>query len=186
MRTTVRICDEQSGQNLKCFENIHHILDKSWFSPTCVREWLMENDHFVSAVVFVWSTCGSRCHGFKEQPEVGKAERETTSENEDNDCFCTKPESHAWLNKSGYCHREAKPQHKKKALYKQQVLQSLYCTQVWSTRSIYMVALAKPETCCHLLRLWASCLKSRDRSFCLRKMVCRKSIMSAYKMSRGL
>lgn len=67
---------------------------------------------------------------FKEQREAGKAERETTSENEDNDCFCTKPESHARLNKSSYCHREAKPQHKQKALYKQQVLQSLYCTQV--------------------------------------------------------
>lgn len=43
--------------------------------------------------------------GFKEQHEVRQAERETTSENEGNNCFCTKPESHARLYKSIYCQR---------------------------------------------------------------------------------
>ena len=51
----------------------------------------MENRHFVSADLCVclehlWLAVS----GFKEQRGVGKAERETTSENEDNNCFSTK------------------------------------------------------------------------------------------------
>lgn len=46
----------------------------------------MKNCHFVSAVSLehLWLTVS----GFKEQPEVGKAEREATCENtKDNNCF---------------------------------------------------------------------------------------------------
>lgn len=34
----------------------------------------------------------------------------------------------------------------------------------------YMVAWLHPEICCHLLRLWASCFKSRVVSFCLHEI----------------
>lgn len=69
--------------------------------------------------------------GFKEQREVGKAVRKTTSENEDNNCFCTKPESHAWLNKSSYCPRDDKPTTKKKRRPHTSIkyYKCLYCTR---------------------------------------------------------
>lgn len=114
--------------------------------------------------------------GLEEQREVGKAKRKTTSENEDNNCFCAKSESHAQLNKSCHCHRGAKPQQKREGpIQATSITVSVLYTCL--EYSWYMVELSKPETCCHLLRLWASCLKCRASVPLFTQMICRKSIM---------
>lgn len=146
----------------------------------------MKNGHFVSAVVFVWSTCGSQSHGLKSSVRQEKPRGKPHLKTRITTVFVQSQSHTHGLTKAAIVTEKQSHNIKRRPCTSNKYYRVCIVHRFWSTRSIYMAASAKPETCCHLLRLWASCLKSRGWLFCLRKMVCRKSITSAYKMSRGL
>lgn len=88
------ICDWQSGQNCKYFEKISYCITNDSALLTSLQMTHGELSFCVCGCVcqeHLWLTV----LGLKEQREVGKAGRETTSENKGNNCFCANPESHA-------------------------------------------------------------------------------------------
>lgn len=120
-----------------------------------LREWLMENHHLVSAVVFVCSTCGSRPL-LKKVGEVEKGREENHIWETGITSVFLQSGSHTHsFTKAAIVWEKTKPQHKTEGSTQSNKYFSVHVVHRFK-HLLNVAVLTEPETDCHFLWLWAS------------------------------